>query len=164
MSYIKSKIFLNLSKTQKSALCNYLRAKVKINTHLSTSELCNKFIEDEDYYINVGNPHFSFIQDLLHNATFKKEIQLYIDECLKFYQYKEAQKPLIEVQKKYEKEKRAFLKDIKMSKELPTKKQLYYYDCLCKKYNIEKQNTDEMSKLDIKREIGRIIDEHSGNS
>ena len=46
---------------------------------LSYDELLNKFIEDEDYYINVGNPHFSFIQDLLHNETFKKEIQLYID-------------------------------------------------------------------------------------
>ena len=47
-----------------------------------------------------------------------------------------------------------------MSKEKTTKK----HDCLCKKYNIEKQNTDEMSKLDIKREIGRIIDEHSRDS
>ena len=164
MSYIKSKIFLNLSKTQKTALCNYIRAKVKINTHLSTDELCNNFFEDEDYYINIGNPHFSFIKDLINNSFFKKEVKLYIDECLKLYKYKEAQKPLIELQKKYEKEKRVFLREVKMSKENPTKKQLYYYDCLCKKYNIEKQNTDEMSKLDIKREIGRIIDEHSRDS
>ena len=164
MSYIKSKIFLNLSKTQKTALCNYIRAKVKISTHLSTDELCNNFFEDEDYYINIGNPHFSFIKDFINNSFFKKEVKLYIDECLKLYKYKESQKPLIELQKKYEKEKRVFLREVKMSKENPTKKQLYYYDCLCKKYNIEKQNTDEMSKLDIKREIGRIIDEHSRDS
>ena len=31
-----------------------------------------------------------------------------------------------------------------MSKETPTKKQLYYYDRLCKKYSIEKKNVDEL--------------------
>ncbi len=48
-----------------------------------------------------------------------------------------------------------------MSKESPTKKQLYYYDRLCKKYNIEKKNTEELSRLDLKNEIERILNEHS---
>ena len=47
-----------------------------------------------------------------------------------------------------------------MSKEEPTKKQLYYYDKLCKRYNLEKK-TGELSKLDLKNEIERIINEHS---
>jgi hypothetical protein len=51
-----------------------------------------------------------------------------------------------------------------MSREKPTKKQLYYYERLCKKYSIEKKNTDELSKLDLRNEIGKIIDEHSRNS
>ena len=50
-----------------------------------------------------------------------------------------------------------------MSKEAPTKKQLYYYNRLCKKYNIEKKDTNTLSKLDLRNEIERIIDEHSGD-
>lgn len=48
-----------------------------------------------------------------------------------------------------------------MSKEEPTKKQLYYYDRLCKKYSIEKKDVKELSKLDLRNEIERILDEHS---
>ena len=48
-----------------------------------------------------------------------------------------------------------------MSKEKPTKKQLYYYDRLCKKYSIEKKNVEGLSKLDIRDEIERILNEHS---
>ena len=46
-----------------------------------------------------------------------------------------------------------------MSKEAPTKKQLYYYDRLCKKYNLEKLELS--SKLEARNEIDRIISEHS---
>ena len=49
-----------------------------------------------------------------------------------------------------------------MSKDKPTKKQLYYYEKLCKRYNIDSINTENASKLDLKNEIARIIDEHSG--
>lgn len=45
-----------------------------------------------------------------------------------------------------------------MSRETPTKKQLYYYDRLCKKYNIEKKELS--SKLQARDEIDRIIQEH----
>lgn len=46
-----------------------------------------------------------------------------------------------------------------MSKEKPTKKQLYYYDKLCKQYKIEKEDLSEKSKLDLKHLIGKILDE-----
>ena len=46
-----------------------------------------------------------------------------------------------------------------MSKEPPTKKQLYYYDKLCKKYNLEKLELS--SKLEARNEIDKIISEHS---
>ena len=45
-----------------------------------------------------------------------------------------------------------------MSKEPPTKKQLYYYERLCKKYGIEK--LELTSKLEARNEIDRIITEH----
>ena len=62
-------------------------------------------------------------------------------------------------EKEYEKKKRAFLREVKMSKETPTKKQLYYYEKLCKKYNLEKQELT--SKLQARDEIDRIINEYS---
>ena len=46
-----------------------------------------------------------------------------------------------------------------MSKEPPTKKQLYYYDRLCKKYNIEK--IELSSKLEARNEIDKIITDHA---
>jgi hypothetical protein len=46
-----------------------------------------------------------------------------------------------------------------MSKEAPTKKQLYYYEKLCKKYNIEKMELG--SKLEARNEIDKIIKEHN---
>ena len=48
-----------------------------------------------------------------------------------------------------------------MSKEEPTKKQLYYYDKLCKKYAIEKKDAENLSKLDLRDEIERILNEYS---
>ena len=46
-----------------------------------------------------------------------------------------------------------------MSKEPPTKKQLYYYDKLCKKYGLEKKELT--SKLEAMEEIDKIISEHN---
>ena len=46
-----------------------------------------------------------------------------------------------------------------MSKESPTKKQLYYYEKLCKRYDIEKKELT--SKLEARNEIDRIINEYS---
>ena len=54
-----------------------------------------------------------------------------------------------------------FVQEVKMSKEAPTKKQLYYYDRLCKKYSIEKKDVEELSKLDLRNEIESILNEHS---
>ena len=82
----------------------------------------------------------------------------YLKECKKYYEYKEKQRPIIEANKAYEKQKRKFLQEVKMSKEKPTKKQLYYYDRLCKKYGLEK--IELTSKLEARNEIDKIITEH----
>lgn len=46
-----------------------------------------------------------------------------------------------------------------MSKEKPTKKQLYYYEKLCKKYNLDKKELS--SKLEARDEIDKILSEYS---
>ena len=161
MYQIKNRIYLNFDKTQKSGLCNYLRALVKQNLNLSLSEILDKFIEDEKYYLELNASRFPFLADLIDDAKFLKDTEEYLKECIKYYEYKEKQRPIIEAQKEFEKKKRKFLQEVKMSKEAPTKKQLYYYDKLCKRYSIEKKDVEELSKLDLRDEIERILNEYS---
>ena len=161
MYQIKNQIYLNLDKTQKSGLCNYIRAIVKQNLELQAEEVLNKFIEDEKYYLELNSSRFPFLTNLIDDETFLNDTILYIRECKKYYEYREKQKPLIEAQKEFEKKKRKFLQEVKMSKELPTKKQLYYYEKLCKRYNLEIKNVEELSKLDLRNEIDRILNEYS---
>lgn len=147
-----------MTKTQKSALCNFLRALVKKSPQMSVGDIYDKFVEDERYYLEINNPHFEFLEDYLDSDKFMEESILYLKECRRYYDYKKKQEPIIQAQKEFEKKKREFLKEVKMSKEVPTKKQLYYYDRLCKKYNIEKKELT--SKLEARDEIDKILNEH----
>lgn len=158
MYEIKKQIFLDLSKNQKSALCNYLRALVKKSPEQDINTLWENFIEDEKYYLELNCSRFEFLDEKLDDETFKSDTIKYLKECKKYYDYKEKQRPIIEANKEYEKKKRKFLQEVKMSKEAPTKKQLYYYEKLCKKYGLEKQELT--SKLEARNEINRIITEH----
>lgn len=161
MYQIKNRIYPAFDKTQKSGVCNYLRAIVKQNIELSVADILKKFLDDERYYQELNASRFPFLADFLDNTLFLKDTEDYIKECKKYYDYKEKQRPIIEAQKEFEKRKRKFLQEVKMSKEKPTKKQLYYYDRLCKKYSIDKKNVEELSKLDLRDEIERILNEHS---
>ena len=162
MYQVKSRIYLDFDKTQKSGICNYLRALVKQNLNLTCSEILDKFLEDEKYYLELNTSRFPFLKDYIESKNFLKDTEAYIYECKKYYDYKESQKPFIEKQKEFEKKKRKFLQEIKMSKEKPTKKQLYYYDKLCKRYSLEKKDIERLSKLDLRDEIERILNEYSG--
>ena len=161
MYQIKSRIYLEFDKTQKSGICNYIRALVKQNLDKTCSEILDKFFEDEKYYLELNSSRFPFLSDFIDDNQFKNDTEAYIMECKKYYDYKESQRPFIEKQKEFEKKKRKFLQEVKMSKEEPTKKQLYYYDKLCKKYSIEKKDVESLSKLDLRDEIERILNEHS---
>lgn len=163
MYEVKKRIYLQLDKTQKSAICNFLRALTKQNPEKDVSELFDKFVEDERYYLEINSSRFPFLAEIIDGDSFRDDTVLYLKECKKYYDYKKSQAPLIAKQKEFEKQKRKFLQEVKMSKEAPTKKQLYYYERLCKKYSIEKLDVEDLSKLDLKREIGKIIDEHSGD-
>lgn len=158
MYNVKNSIFKEMTKTQKSALCNFLRAYVKKSQNTSVEQLLTNFIDDELYYIEIKNPHFEFLVDYLEEEEFRREALLYMKECRKYYDYKKSQEPLIKAQKEYEKKKRLFLRELKMSKDEPTKKQKYYYEKLCKKYDIEPREL--LSKLDARDEIDKIIKEH----
>ena len=164
MYEIKNRIFLDFSKNQKSALCSFLRNLVKKNQDLSCDEIMEKFIEDEKYYLEISSSRFEFIKDFIDTERFYKDLELFIRECIKYYDYKKQQEPFIQAQKEYEKQKRAFLRDVKMSHEPATKRQQSYYKSLCKKYDCEKIDTEQYSKLEMRDLIKKIIDEHSTSS
>ena len=161
MYQIKNRIYPDFDKTQKSGVCNYLRALVKQNLGLTCSEILDKFLDDEKYYLKQHASRFPFLENIIDERDFLRDTEDYIKECIKYYEYKEKQRPIIEANKEFEKKKRKFLQEVKMSKEKPTKKQLYYYDRLCRKYSLEKKNVEELSKLDLRDEIERILNEHS---
>ena len=162
MYEIKKQIYLNLTKNQKSALCNYLRALVKKTPDSSANEIIAKFLEDEKYYLEINASRFEFIKELIYDNKFLEDTFLYIKECIKYYEYKKSQEPARIAQKEFEKKKRKFLQEVKMSKEAPTKKQIYYYEKLCKKYNITKKELS--SKLEARNEIDKIITEHENEN
>lgn len=161
MYEIKSRIYKKLNRVQKTGLCNFLRALVKTNMDLSIDEVLDKFLSDERYYEELGVSKFEFLSDIIEDREFLSDTRLYLSECKKYYDYKKSQAPIVAAQKAFEKKKRKFLQEVKMSKEKPTKKQIYYYEKLCKRYNIEGIDVESASRLDMKNEIERIIDEHS---
>lgn len=158
MYEIKKQIYLDLTKNQKSALCNFLRALVKKSPEAGVDEILEKFLEDEKYYLEINASRFEFLAEMIDDEQFLKDTELYLKECRKYYDYRKKQEPIIQANKEFEKKKRKFLQEVKMSREAPTKKQLYYYERLCKKYNIEKKELT--SKLEARDEIDRIITEH----
>lgn len=127
----------------------------------SIEEVWESFVADEKYYLELNCSRFEFLTEIIDEEWFKSDTIKYLKECKKYYDYKEKQRPIIEANKEFEKKKRKFLQEIKMSKEAPTKKQLYYYDRLCKKYGIEKKEL--ASKLEARNEIDKIITEHSSS-
>ena len=132
---------------------------VKKSPDLTSDEIWESFAADERYYLELNCSRFEFLEQLLDDNNFKSDAIKYIKECKKYYDYKKQQKPLREAQKEFERKKRKFLQEVKMSKEPPTKKQLYYYEKLCKKYDIEKRELS--SKLEARNEIDKIITEHA---
>ena len=155
MYEIKKQIYQSLTKNQKASICNYLRALVKKSPQLNTDDILDKFIEEERYYLEINNSRFEFLAELINDNTFLSDTALYLKECKKYYEYKKSQEPIIQANKEFEKKKRKFLQEVKMSKTPPTKRQLYYYDKLCKKYDIEKKELN--SKLEARDEIDKII-------
>ena len=151
-----------MTKNQKSALCGFLRALVKKSPELSVQEILDKFLEDERYYLEINASRFEFLADVIDDDQFLNDTELFLKECRKYYDYKKKQEPIIQAQKEFEKKKRKFLQEVKMSKEQPTKKQLYYYEKLCKRYEIEKKEL--ASKLEARDEIDKILSEHEADN
>jgi len=158
MYYLKNTLFLALTKNQKASLFSFLKNFVKKHNNKSCDEILELFIEDEEYYYAQQNPHFEWIIQEFERESFLKELKILVNEYKKQLAIKEAQRPFLEKQKALAKEQRKKANEFKMSKEKPTKKQIYYYEQLCKKYKLEKQDTNNVSRLDMKNLISEILE------
>lgn len=159
MYYLKNSLFLDLTKNQKASLFSFLKSFVKKHAEKSNEEILELFMEDEQYYFEMSNPHFEWIIERFEEDKFLKELSVLIKENKNQIKLKEAQKPFLDKQKELAKVQRKKAAEFNMSKEKPTQKQLYYYDKLCKQYKIEKEDVASLSKLDLKNMIGKIIDD-----
>ena len=99
MYEVKKQIYLDFTKNQKSALCNYLRAYVKQRLNMSCDAIFESFVEDEKYYLELDCSRFEFLSDTIDNDEFMTDTLKYIKECKKYYEYKEKQRPIIEANK-----------------------------------------------------------------
>ena len=158
MFYIKQNLFLYLTPRQKSQLLSFLKSFVKKHSNLCVEDILDKFIEEENYYFEINNPHFEFIIEYLENEDFIREFKLFAKAAFEEMKYKELQKPIIEAQKAKAKEFRKKAQDFKMSKMKPTKKQLYYYEKVAKAHGITMNDTTNASRLDLRNWIMEIID------
>lgn len=158
MFYIKQNLFLYLTPRQKSQLLSFLKSFIKKHSNLQTDDILDKFIEEENYYSNINNPHFEFILDYLDSEDFIRDFKLFAKSVFDEMKYKEAQKPIIEAQKAKVKELRKKAQDFKMSKMKPTKKQLYYYEKVAHAHGVPMQNVENASRLDLRNWIMEIID------
>ena len=67
---------------QKAGICNYLRALVKQNLNSTCSDILDKFIEDEKYYLELNTSRFPFLCEYIEKDTFLKDTELFIKECI----------------------------------------------------------------------------------
>lgn len=103
MFYIKNTIFLQFTPRQKSALLSFIKSFVKKNKNLTKEDIIDKFIEEENYYFEINNPHFEFIIDYLSDEDFIKDLRTYIDSIFYELEQKEKMQFLIDKEKNIKK-------------------------------------------------------------
>lgn len=160
MQNIKTIVFLYLTPRQKSQLLGTLKVYFKKFPNLSTDDLIDKFLEDEKYYLDIENPHFEFVKDYLNDDRFYNDLKKFFEFCAFEQKQKELIKPYLDKQKELMKIQRKKAQEYKMSKLKPTKKQLFYYDKITKAHNIEKKDTQNASRLDVRNWIMEILEKY----
>lgn len=160
MQNIKNSLFLYLTPRQKSQLLGTLRAYFKKFNSLGALDLAAKFLEDEKYYLDINNPHFEFVGEYLEDDSFFEDLKKFFKYCEWEKKQKELAEPYLEKQKEIAKQMRKKAAEFKMSKLKPTKKQLFYYEKIAKAHNVEKKDTANASRLDVRNWIMELLEDN----
>lgn len=151
----------SLTKIQKSSLISYVKNFVKKNHSSSVDDIYFEFLEEIEYDFAINYPKFPWIKEYLNNDKFEKDIKNIIKNTLQQMVYKESQKPYIEKQKALAKIARKRATEWRQSHEKPTRKQILYYNALCDKKNVQKENLTEKSKFDLKNMIANLLENNN---
>lgn len=156
MFQVKSRVFNDLTKNQKADFLSFVKIYVKNYLDCDAENLFYNLVEELDYYRKLGQYKFDYVD--ISSDSHLEDLKTYIRACKKYYEYKKAQKPIYEAQKRIQKELKSRLLDEKQKNEKPTSKQISYYKVLCKRRNCEEKNIEEMSKYDIRQEIKKLLE------
>ena len=91
MNIIKKDFFKTLSKVQKSSIIFYLKKFIVKKKSFDDKFLYEEFIEEQHYYIEIGQPYFVFIADFIEEEDFLKSLKF----CIKDLCFKQKQKELL---------------------------------------------------------------------
>ncbi len=165
MQSLKSRIFNFLTKRQKSDILKYISIYTGKNSQLSAQDILEKFMDDENSYLQTGSSRHAWLVDLIDNEDFQRDLLCIIKENLFKISQKEKNKIYTDKQKQYLKEQRAKQKEESLARSKPTEKQINYYKKLCKAKNIPENiiNLEDASKLDLKIAISSLLEENKNN-
>lgn len=158
MYQIKKRVFADLTKTQKADFLSFVKIYVKNFSECDAQSIYNNLLDEIAFFQEPECGRFSYID--LNSQKHADDIMEYVKACKRYFDYKEAQRPFYEEQKRIQKEIRHKIRDERQKKEPPTKKQISYYKSLCKANNETPQTIEELSKFDIKLEISRLAGEN----
>ncbi len=159
MYQTKNRIFLDLTKNQKSDFLSFVKIYTKNYIECDEQSIFYNILDEIEYYHELGQGKFNYID--INEQKHMDDIKLYIKACKKYYEYKASQRPIYEEQKRIQKEIKTHILNEKQKKEPPTKKQISYYKALCKRHNLTPKTPEELSKYDIKIEIQKLLDENN---
>ena len=144
------KIFDDLTKNQKSSFFLYIKVFTKKYSEYSVDNIWNKFTEEQNYLHDINHEKFVWINNFGNNEEFEKSVKFIINTEKQKIFIREKNKIYYNQHKDSIKAWKNKIKQWRQSKEKPTKKQIAYYNALCKKSGIKKaDNLSCLSKLDL---------------
>lgn len=161
MYQVKNSIFLDLTKNQKSDFLSFVKIYTKNYFTCDEQSIFYNLIDEIEYFHKQNLGRFDYID--INSEKHLEDIKKYIHACKVYYEYKASQHKLYEEQKRVQKEIKSKIVEAKQKKEPATKKQVSYYQNLCRRYSLNPKDINSLSKYDIKMEISRILQEAEKN-
>lgn len=151
-------IFADLTKYQKSSFFSYIKIFTKKHAEYSVDDIWNKFSEEQNYLTKINRQIFTWLNNFWDKPNFEKSVKFIINAEKQKISVKEKNKIYYNQHKDQINIAKNKAKLWRQSKEKPTKKQIAYYNALCKKSGIQTGDLSCLSKLDLIKMISELTD------
>lgn len=149
----------SLTKRQKASFLSFIRSFVKKHNCNDVNLVFSDFIDELKYETELENTRYFWVKEYLDMIEFQKDIELLVKNFLREKKYKNQQAEYVEKRKIYIKSFRQNMLKNRQSHEKPTERQIKYYNYLCNRYKVKKENINGKSKLDFINMINEILKE-----